>query len=74
MKLETTRNTETGAITVIAPTFTVIVCEAGVQISIGNAAVHEWKYPPSSSVPVVPDRADTPSPRAARPNRRRGAR
>jgi hypothetical protein len=66
MKLETMRNTESGAITVTAPTFTVAVTEDAVKILIGDAVVHQWK--------PRPEHSDEPSPRAAGTNRKRGSR
>jgi hypothetical protein len=62
MKLETSRNTETGAITVTAPTFTVIVSENGIQVQFVDAETQR----PSSDADAVP-------PRSGRPVRRRGA-
>ena len=61
MKLETSRNTETGAITVTAPTFTVVVSENGVQIQF------EDKRKPHSND------TDAVSPRSEQSVRRRGA-
>jgi hypothetical protein len=62
MKLETSRNTETGAITVNAPNFTVTITENGVQVQFGDVE----KPRPNSDADAVP-------PRSGRPVRRRGA-
>jgi hypothetical protein len=72
--METHRNLATNETIVQTKRFSVTVSEDGAKILVDGVVVNEWKPDSPATLPIVPDRADMPSPRAAVRNRKRGSR